>query len=99
MKIAVPKERRAHERRVAASPETVKKLAGLGATVAVEAGAGAGASIPDGAFREAGAEIAPDEATALAGADVVFKVQGPTAEELVLLKPGQIVDVRLANGE
>ena len=91
MKIAVPKERRAHERRVAASPETVKKLTGLGAIVVVEAGAGAGSSVPDEAFREAGAEIAPDEAAALAGADLVFKVQGPTAEELALLKPGQIL--------
>ena len=91
MKIAVPKERRAHERRVAVSPETVKKLVGLGATVVVEAGAGAGASVPDDVFREAGAEIAPDEASALSGADVVFKVQGPTDEELALLKPGQIL--------
>jgi H+-translocating NAD(P) transhydrogenase subunit alpha len=91
MKIAVPKERRPHERRVAASPETVKKLVGLGAAVTVETGAGAGASIPDDAFREAGAEIAPDESSALAGADLVFKVQGPTAEELALMKPGQIL--------
>jgi NAD(P) transhydrogenase subunit alpha len=91
MKIAVPRERRPHERRVAASPETVKKLVGLGAAVAVEAGAGGGASIPDDTFREAGATIAPDEAAALAGAEVVFKVQGPTAEELGLMKPGQIL--------
>jgi NAD(P) transhydrogenase subunit alpha len=91
MKIAVPRERRPHERRVAASPETVKKLVGLGAAVTVEAGAGGGASIPDDTFREAGATIAPDEAAALAGAEVVFKVQGPTAEELGLMKPGQIL--------
>ena len=91
MKIAVPKERRPHERRVAASPETVKKLVGLGAAVIVEAGAGAGASLPDEAYREAGAEIAPDESAALSGADLVFKVQGPTPEELALMKPGQIL--------
>jgi len=91
MKIAVPKERRPHERRVAASPETVKKLVGLGADVVVESGAGAGASVPDETFREAGAEIAADLASALAGADLVFKVQGPMADELALMKPGQIL--------
>ena len=48
MKIAIPKERRPGELRVAATPETVKKLVALGAEVAVEAGAGAGSSIPDG---------------------------------------------------
>ena len=91
MKIAVPRERRPHERRVAASPETVKKLVGMGAVVAVEAGAGAAANMPDEAFREVGAEIAADEAAALAGADIVLKVQGPTADDLALLKPGQIL--------
>ena len=51
MRIAVLKERAAGENRVAATPETVKKFTALGATVAVEAGAGAGASIPDEAYR------------------------------------------------
>jgi len=77
MKIAVLKERRASERRVAATPETVKKFKGLGASVAVEAGAGAGASIPDEAFRAAGAEIAADARAALADADVILKVARP----------------------
>ncbi|MFX8782048.1 NAD(P)(+) transhydrogenase (Re/Si-specific) subunit alpha, partial [Acinetobacter baumannii] len=65
MKIAIPKERRDGERRVAATPETVKKLVGLGQTVVVETGAGLGASIPDSHFVEAGAQIAPDAASAL----------------------------------
>jgi len=77
MKIAIPKERRAHELRVAVSPDTAKRLAGLGFTVVVESGAGDGASFPDAAFAAAGATIAPDEAAALADADVVLKVQRP----------------------
>jgi NAD(P) transhydrogenase subunit alpha len=60
MKIAIPKERRPDEARVAATPETVKKLIALGAEVAVEAGAGAGSSIPDEAYRAAGASVVAD---------------------------------------
>ena len=94
MKIAIPRERRAGERRVAASPETVKKLVALGQTLVVETGAGAGASIPDAEFAAAGATIAPDEAACLADADVVFKVQRPLTaaeggpDELALMKRG-----------
>ncbi|MDX1421867.1 MAG: Re/Si-specific NAD(P)(+) transhydrogenase subunit alpha [Kiloniellales bacterium] len=77
MKIAIPKERRAHEARVAASPETVKKMIALGCEVAVEKGAGAGAAMVDEAYREAGAEIAASAKAALEGADIVLKVQGP----------------------
>jgi NAD(P) transhydrogenase subunit alpha len=77
MRLAVLKERRPGEARVAATPETVKKLIGLGLTVAVEAGAGQGASIPDAEFAAAGAEIAPDAAAALAGAGIVFCVRAP----------------------
>ena len=58
MKIAIPKERRRNETRVAASPETVRKFAALGFEVTVEIGAGAAASIPDDAFAAAGATIA-----------------------------------------
>ena len=57
MRIAVLKERAAGESRVAATPETVKKFGALGATLAVEAGAGEGASISDAAYAEAGAEV------------------------------------------
>ncbi len=77
MKLAIPKERRHHETRVAASPETVKKLVGLGFEVAVERDAGAAALIPNDQFKDAGATIADDLAAVLDGADVVFKVQRP----------------------
>ena len=79
MRLAVLKERRAAETRVAAVPETVKRLIALGLTVAVEAGAGAGAAIPDAEFAAAGAEIAADAAAALAGAGIVFAVQAAGA--------------------
>ena len=71
--MAILKERRTNERRVAASPDTVKKYRGL--EVVVETGAGDGASIPDKAFADAGAEIAPDAAAAYDDADVVLKVR------------------------
>ena len=81
MKIAVLLEQAVGERRVAATPETVKKLIVLGATVAVEAGAGAGASIADDAFAAAGATIG-DRVTTVAGADIVLGVQGPDPASL-----------------
>ncbi len=77
MKLAIPKERRPGEKRVAATPETVKKFIALGLDVTVEKGAGADSSIPDQAFKEAGATIAADAAAALSGADLVLKVQRP----------------------
>ncbi|WP_439577824.1 Re/Si-specific NAD(P)(+) transhydrogenase subunit alpha [Elioraea sp.] len=77
MRLAVLKERRPGEARVAATPDTVKKLLGLGLSVAVEAGAGEGASVPDADYAAAGAEIAPDPASALAGAGIVFCVRAP----------------------
>ena len=81
MRLAVLKETAAAETRVAATPETVKKLMALGLTVAVQAGAGANMHPSRTATsRAAGAEIAPDAAAALAGAGVVFAVQMPNAE-------------------
>jgi len=97
MKISIPRERRPGETRVAAVPDTVKKLVALGAEVVVEAGAGSTANIPDQAFAEAGATIAPDEAAALAEGDVVFKVRRPLTEaeggpdELALMKKGALL--------
>ncbi len=94
MKLAVPKERRAGELRIAASPESVKKLKALGLDVVVESGAGLGAAVTDEAFAAAGATIAPDAKAALADADIVLKVQRPLlaaeggADELGLLKRG-----------
>jgi len=88
--IAVTKER-AGEPRVAATPDTVKKLIGLGFSVTVETGAGVGASIADQAYLDAGASIAPTAAAALKDADVALKVRGPSEAEVAVLKPGAIV--------
>jgi len=88
--IAVTKER-AGEPRVAATPETVKKLIGLGFTITIETGAGLGASINDQAYLDAGATIAPSAAAALKDADVALKVRGPSQAEIGALKPGAIV--------
>jgi NAD(P) transhydrogenase subunit alpha len=101
MKIAIPKERRPGEARVAATPETVKKLMALGAEVAVEAGAGAGSSIPDAAYRDAGAAVVADATALLSSADIVLKVQRPMgaaegADELAGVKPGALLIGMLA---
>lgn len=94
MKIAIPKERRTGERRVAASPETVKKLKALGLDIVVEAGAGSGSNLPDQVFVDAGATIAADLASTLSGADIVLKVQRPLVagegevDELALVPKG-----------
>ncbi|MET4684973.1 Re/Si-specific NAD(P)(+) transhydrogenase subunit alpha [Brevundimonas faecalis] len=93
--IAVTRERREGETRCAVTPETVKKLIALGATVSVEAGTGLGSSIPDDDYAAAGATVRPDLATVLAGADVLLKVRGPTAAEISALKPGAVVAAML----
>jgi len=80
MRLAVLKERADTETRVAASPDTVKKLVSMGLTVAVEAGAGVASSLSDADFQAAGAEIAGDAGAALAGADIVFAVQVPAED-------------------
>ena len=90
MKLAVLKERRAGEARVAATPETVKKLKTLGLDIAVERGAGAGAKIADADYEAAGATLAPDAASALSNADIVFKVRGPEANEIAAMKKGAV---------
>ena len=87
MKIGVPRETTAGERRVALVPEAVAKLVKAGSEVVVESGAGVGASHDDEAYRAAGATVATDRAAAL-GADVVLKVQKPTPEEIGLLREG-----------
>jgi NAD(P) transhydrogenase subunit alpha len=89
MKIAVPAE--ADEPRVAATPETVKKFIALGATFAVQAGAGAGSLIPDADYVAAGATIAPDAAATVRDADIVLRVRRPAAAELAAYKPGALV--------
>jgi NAD(P) transhydrogenase subunit alpha len=89
LRIGVPKETRADERRVAATPETVAKIAQRGAEVVVEQGAGARASLADAAYAEAGARVAPREDAW--SADVVLKVQPPTSGEAELLAPQAVV--------
>jgi NAD(P) transhydrogenase subunit alpha len=94
MKIAILKERRPHESRVATTPDAVKKLLALGAEVVIEAGAGLAASFPDQAYVDAGASIAGDAAAACAEADIVFKIQRPMnaaegLDEIGLLRSGQ----------
>jgi H+-translocating NAD(P) transhydrogenase subunit alpha len=91
MRLAVLKERQAAETRVAATPDTIKKLVGLGLTVAVEAGAGAAASISDAEFTAAGAEVAADSASALSGAGIVFAVQTPDPEQRAQIPKGALL--------
>ena len=91
MKLAVLKETRPLERRVAATPDTIKKYVGLGFEVLVEAGSGSGASIPDSVFEAAGARIVPDGPSASREADVVLKVQAPAPEDLGNYKKGALL--------
>jgi NAD(P) transhydrogenase subunit alpha len=91
MKIAVLKEIRPDEKRVAATPETVGKLKGMGVDVAVETNAGMGASFTDEAYVKAGATIA-DKAAVLANADILLKVQRPVdGQEISGLKKGALL--------
>ncbi len=94
MKIAIVKERRPHETRVAATPETVKKLKALGAEITIETGAGTAAAYTDQAYSDAGATIVADAASAIAAGDIVFNIQRPMSadeglDELGLLRQGQ----------
>jgi NAD(P) transhydrogenase subunit alpha len=96
MKIAIPKERRAYERRVAATPDTVKKYRAMGFDVAVEASAGAEASYPDEHYAIAGALVVPDAGMAMRDADIILKVQRPMnvgegLNEIGFLKPGSLL--------
>ena len=86
--IGVPKETAAGEKRVATVPEVVEKLIKLGFSVAVESGAGDAANFSDDAYRAAGAEVVDGAAALWAKADVVFKVRGPSAGEVGLLREG-----------
>jgi NAD(P) transhydrogenase subunit alpha len=88
MRIAVARETDPTEDRVAATPETVKKMKALGAEVAVEPGAGAKSGIPDAEFAAAGASVTGD---AVKGADAVLRVRRPSAAELAVCKRGALV--------
>ena len=96
MKLGIVRERRPHERRVAASPDTVKKLVGLGLDVVVERGAGLSAAIQDIAYAQAGASLVDTPADALGDADIVFKIRKPFGpdepdNEVDLLKDGAVL--------
>ncbi|MBK5264642.1 MAG: NAD(P)(+) transhydrogenase (Re/Si-specific) subunit alpha, partial [Alphaproteobacteria bacterium] len=90
MKIAVLKEQTEGERRVAATPETVKKFIGLGASLAVEQGAGESASIADSDYAGAGAAVG-DRAMVLKDADIILGVQGPPPASLGGAKAGALL--------
>ncbi|MBI5888558.1 MAG: Re/Si-specific NAD(P)(+) transhydrogenase subunit alpha [Deltaproteobacteria bacterium] len=90
MKIAVLKETAPYERRVAAVPETIAKLVKSGAEVIVESGAGKESFIEDQDFEAVGARIEPGTKAALAGADIVIKVNKPTDAEIDSMKSGAV---------
>jgi len=87
--IGVPREVFPGEKRVATVPEIVEKLIKLGFTIAVESGAGDGANFSDEIYRAAGAEIVAGAAKLWAASDIVFKVRGPTRDEIDLMHEGQ----------
>jgi H+-translocating NAD(P) transhydrogenase subunit alpha len=86
--IGVPREVFAGEKRVATVPDVVEKLIKLGFKIAVETGAGDAANFSDDAYRAAGAEVIEDATKLWATSDIVFKVRGPTSEEVGLLREG-----------
>jgi NAD(P) transhydrogenase subunit alpha len=89
VRIGVPAETFAGEKRVATVPEVVEKLIKLGFQVSVQSGAGAAANFDDDAYRAAGAQIAADAKALWASADIVFKVRGPSPEEVGMMRAGQ----------
>jgi len=92
MKLGIPAETYANETRVAATPETIRKLTSSGHhAVLVQSGAGAGASIPDEHYAEAGATPTQTAAEVYGQADIVLKVRSPGAEELAMMRTGQIL--------
>jgi NAD(P) transhydrogenase subunit alpha len=90
MKIAIAKEKIAAEKRVAATPETVKKLSALGAQVSVVSGAGLSAAITDDAYRAAGAQVGSEDEV-YKDADVIFRVRHPDAGEITKYKKGALL--------
>jgi NAD(P) transhydrogenase subunit alpha len=88
MRIGIPAETAAGEKRVATVPEVVEKLIKLGFKVAVESGAGEGANCSDDSYRAAGAEIIVGAPPLWAASDIVFKVAVPTSAEVELMREG-----------
>ncbi|MEN8236420.1 MAG: Re/Si-specific NAD(P)(+) transhydrogenase subunit alpha [Pseudomonadota bacterium] len=91
MQLTVVKECRKGEHRVAASPDSVKKLLQMGFNVTIETGAGTAANIPDKLFKEAGADIAKSGKAALENADVYLTLNPPSKEQLKALKKGAVL--------
>jgi NAD(P) transhydrogenase subunit alpha len=97
MKLAIAKERRPFENRVAATPETIKKFVAMGAEVVVEKGAGDATNFSDKDYQEAGAKIGKDSAVTLENADLILKIQRPFLptegkhNELQYIKKGAVV--------
>ena len=91
VRVAVTQERHADETRVAATPETVKKLIASGCEVAIESGAGLASAYPDADYEAAGASLAKTAAAALKGADVLLKVRAPPPAEIKALKAGAVL--------
>ncbi len=92
MHIGIPAEIRSGEARVAATPETVKKFTAKGVhKVSVQSGAGAGASIPDSAYQEAGATIVTDVAELYKQSEIVLKVRSPEASELTMMRKDAVL--------
>jgi NAD(P) transhydrogenase subunit alpha len=93
--IAIIRESHPGETRVAATPETVRKLIAAGFEVSVQAGAGVSASCPDADYAAAGARISASVEETVSGADILFGVRTPSSEALGALKPGVIVAASL----
>jgi NAD(P) transhydrogenase subunit alpha len=92
MKLGIPAESRPNETRVAATPETVKKITASGHhAIVIEAGAGTASSILDDHFAAAGATVVESAAEIYRQADIVLKVRGPDAQELAQMRPGQVL--------
>lgn len=89
--IAIPKSTTAHEKRVAASPETVKKLTALGCKIVIEKNAGLASDITDAQFKQSGAHIAKNAAEALKGANIVLSVQPPLEKEVAQIPKGALL--------
>jgi len=90
MRLAIPRETHPGENRASVTPETVKKLVRLGADLAIEAGAGAGAGFSDEAYAAEGASVVTDRDALLGSADMVLRLRKPELEEVAKLKAGCI---------
>jgi NAD(P) transhydrogenase subunit alpha len=90
-RIGVPREVFPGEKRVATVPEAVEKLIKLGFSVAIESGAGDAANCSDDTYRAAGATVVDSAAALWSGSDIVFKVRPPSADEIALMREGQVL--------